>query len=115
MIEEIIRYRCTRCGKEFDDEVIKCPCESRLEEGKVVGPFTLIEKERGGWKVKCNLCTQYATIHSSNLNRQKSCGCVPRHIRVVDITGDKVRLNCIKCNSTVIESLPVLEYCCDDS
>ena len=117
MIEEITIYKCTVCGKTYTDKVTECTgCSNRIVVGQIVGPFRVIKKlaVTGKYRVECLLCGFEKEILSSNLKRQSSCGCKPRHIEILHITEHKVRYHCRRCLDNRAEELPIFTYCCTE-
>ena len=114
-INQVTRYECSSCKKLYAHSVSHCACENKNREGKVEGPFRLIEKVGGRWKCECILCTGIKEVHVSNLKRQSSCGCLPRHIRLVTITPERVKYHCNKCGKEVSEDLPITQWCHDNN
>jgi DNA-directed RNA polymerase subunit RPC12/RpoP len=115
MIEERKIYVCTECGKTFENKVATCAeCSKAIRPGKVVGPFRVIKKTfmNGKYVVECLLCGYEATVGVTNLKRQKSCGCKPRHIETRSVTEHSVRYYCSRCGKVRVEEPPVLEWCC---
>ncbi len=113
MINKVTRYVCSECHKEYKENPSTCSCALSNKPGKVVGPFKLLSSENGGWKCECIFCTQVKFVHSSNLKRQTSCGCVPRSIRIQTFDQYSVTFACTKCREIQTTTLPVLEWCCD--
>lgn len=116
-IEQICIFRCCECGKTYNKHPGHCKCADNNRPGKIIGPFTLISSEANGWKVRCNLCTEYKLINTSNLSRQKSCGCVPRWIRILEINNvdNTAKTFCKRCSKYSVYELPILEWCCDEN
>ena len=112
MFEEIIAYRCKRCGKQYDVHPGVCTCEAKNHPGKHVGAFILLEQINGRWKVQCKVCNMIKEVHSSNLKRQKTCGCAPRGIDVIHIQDDNITYRC-KCTELVHDKLPLDEWHCE--
>lgn len=113
-IEEVTKYRCSLCKKEFNSHPGICNCINRNQPGKIIGPFTLLSKNNGSWKCQCNICSQTKNVHSSNIRRQNSCGCAPRWIEIIEVNKDKIRYKCRKCNQSIVSPLPVFEWCCGE-
>lgn len=117
MIEEIIIYKCSKCGKTYEKKPTECEgCSNRIEVGSVVGPFRVVKKlgVTGKFRVECLLCGFEKDILNSNLKRQSSCGCKPRHIEILGITKDKVRYHCRRCFTHRTDTVPVLVFCCTE-
>jgi hypothetical protein len=112
---EVTQYKCTKCGKLWSSVPVECTCARKYEPGQQINVFKLVERSEVGrtWRVICLLCDCYTDISTSNLRRQKSCGCCPKHIEPLSINDEFVRYKCNKCFSYKSEKLPVEEWCCD--
>jgi hypothetical protein len=112
---ELQSFKCVRCDKVYHDKhPDRCVCRSPYEEGLMIGPFKITgAKVDEKLPVICLLCDSSKEIHYTALKRQKSCGCKPRWITIIDISEQFVRYRCIKCSQTHTEELPVLQYCCE--
>jgi rubredoxin len=116
MFVEYKAFKCTKCGKVYENEAPpSCVCEISLQPGKIVGTFQLLAKmEDRNWNVICLLCGLETKINSSNMKRQKSCGCKPRHIDLIDMSADSARYKCRKCRTSYTEETPILLWCCTE-
>lgn len=111
--KKITRYQCTDCDKIYTYEPSKCSCKDILAKDKVVGSFKLVEPaDDDKWHVICLICDNDVEIHRSNIRRQKSCGCKPKHIHILGITEKSVNYLCTKCTDTKVVVIPILEWCC---
>ena len=116
MIESQTIYKCTKCGAIYEDDPGKCKCEEKLIKGKQAGNFMLVSKIPGPkrrWKVTCLLCDNYHEIAETNIKRQFSCGCVPKHIDIGEVKNGTVQYVCRKCDSSRHVRVPVAIYCCE--
>jgi len=114
VIQQKLVYRCTLCGKDYENPQQHCICENGLKAGDNIGPFHILEKDGSNYKVECNLCGIVKYIHYSNIRRQVSCGCKPRHINISRVLPTEIRYVCKKCNKQHLETLPLEEWCCDE-
>ncbi len=114
MIQQKLVFRCTLCGKDYENPQQHCMCETTLKAGDNIGPFHILEKRGRDYKVECNICGLVKDIHSSNIRRQVSCGCKPRHVSISRILANEIRYRCKKCDEVHLVSLPLDEWCCDD-
>ena len=114
MFTTIEMFECSNCGKLYKYRPPRCVCEEKLEVGLLVGPFKLIGRHRKDhWQVECKLCGMFKTTHRTNLRRSTSCGCKPRHIKILKLYEDEVKYKCLRCNEVSKVGYPVLEWCCD--
>lgn len=114
--ETLTSYRCVRCNKVYhSDPPDKCICRSPYEIGNLLGPFKITgaKDEDGKIPVVCLICDCSKDIHYTGLKRQKSCGCKPKWIDVLDISEEFVRYRCSKCGQISTDELPVINYCCE--
>lgn len=116
LFKDVKAFECVRCKKVFlGDHPPECGCSLVLEEGKRIGSFQLQKKlpERN-WSVICLLCSLETRINGTNLKKQKSCGCKPRHIEILAISDLELRYRCRKCGTTYSEKMPILMWCCEE-
>jgi hypothetical protein len=115
--EELTYYQCKKCRRVWHQEPKQCSCERSLScEGARVGPFEIIKRISGpGQKllVRCGFCTVSKEIASSNIRKQHSCGCKPRHIQIIETDPDNqvVTYKCRQCASIQTEHFPP-SWCC---
>jgi len=114
MIKQVLVYRCSLCGRDHDTPQQHCSCENKLNNGDILGPFTILEKRNSGYQIECNICGMVKVIHYTNVRRQMSCGCKPRHVEITRILPTEIRYQCKKCQDFHTEPLPLDEWCCDD-
>jgi hypothetical protein len=112
---EVQSFKCSRCSKIYHElHPDKCICRSPYEVGNIIGPFKIIgAKVDEKIPVICVLCDCSKDLHYTAIKRQKSCGCKPKHIEVIESTEDFIRYKCNKCGKTVSDELPILHYCCE--
>lgn len=86
-----------------------------LEPGRLIGPFELLTKiDAQKWEARCRLCDIIKPLHISNMYRQKSCGCKPKHINIEYFDDEGFQYTCRTCGQTKIVDLPMREpWCCD--
>lgn len=113
MIVKVVLYKCNRCGKQYATEPEYCECESRLEVGRIVGPFKILEITNSQCKCQCQICGMVKLIHRSNIARQASCGCKPRHIEILQFMGERLRYRCRTCGEITIDNMPIELWCCE--
>ena len=112
---ELKSFKCVRCNKIYHELTPdKCICRSPYEVGNRIGPFKIIgSKVEDKIPVLCLLCDGSKDLHYTAIKRQKSCGCKPAWITILDISEEYVRYRCSKCGKSVAEELPVLSFCCE--
>lgn len=112
-IEKKVSYICNKCGRKYAIPPKLCDCEKEDSIGAIVGwAKILTEKDfRKMVKVQCLICGEEKEVLFYNIQRQKSCGCVPRSINILAITIDEVRYQCKKCGDISIESVPCEPSC----
>ena len=114
MIEQIKAWKCRKCERVYFDKPTVCACVSAIEPGNIVGCFKLLTRSNGRkFTAQCLLCGLDTEIDASNIRRQKSCGCKPRHCEILNNTETEARYRCKKCQKTILEDLPVMVWCCD--
>lgn len=117
MIEAITVYRCTKCSRTFEQKVEECTeCRNKIQNDTIIGPFRIIKRLDliKKFRVECLLCGFEKEIFQSNVRRQSSCGCRPRHIELHNITAREVRYHCRRCGDNRVEELPVFTWCCTE-
>ena len=113
MLKEQTVWICDRCERIFPGEKpTQCTCETAIQPENVVGAFEILSKANGQkFNVICLFCGLDRVVHRSNIRRQKSCGCKPKHIEILFNTEDKVRYTCNKCGKTISTDLPIERWC----
>lgn len=116
MLVPVICYRCSKCNRIYEAAPNECICERKVYiKGERFGAFLILDRvDNQNAKVKCVLCGNNRTILYSNIRDQQSCGCKPRHIEILDITGDVCVYKCRRCINTRTCNLPIAMYCCED-
>lgn len=117
--EQIICYKCIDCDKIYT--ILPkdgCTClERKFYRGQRCGSFFIQDEELtsdGKYTVICILCGLTAKIHKTNLKRQVSCGCKPKHISIHSIDNESIVYACKRCNKIRKEIPPVVVYCCEE-
>jgi hypothetical protein len=112
----IVCYRCTSCNRIYEAEPKKCVCERQIYiKGERFGPFEIVkEAEDHQIKVRCILCDTVSTMHFTNIKKQQSCGCKPRHVEVIELNDEVFVYRCRKCNKVSTVRVPVVTYCCEE-
>jgi len=116
MIEERKIWVCTDCNKVFEHHVGECPeCSNAIKDGYVYGSFRVIRRSVTGGRfiVECIPCGYETDVDRTNLRRQKSCGCKPRHINILSVSESAIRYFCSRCRDTKVEEPPIFEWCCN--
>jgi len=112
--KRIEQYECSLCGKKWDTSRQHCSCEKNMSPGSILGSFRLINRQGRRWKVTCLLCGMECVIDYANIFKQKSCGCKPRHVFLLNVSEGYVRYRCDRCQENFVQTVPVLEWCCND-
>jgi hypothetical protein len=115
MLTEIKAWKCEKCQRIYFDKPAACSCVAEISQGNLIGCFKVINRNNGRkLTVTCLLCGLDTEVDSSNIRRQKSCGCKPKHIDILSNTEQEVRYRCKKCTKTHVEGLPAMEWCCEE-
>ena len=115
MLERLDTWKCTKCKRLYHEELKFCQCEGEISVGHTVGVFKILTKNNGRkLEVTCILCGLDTEIDTSNIRRQKSCGCKPRHIDVINSSEKEIRYTCRKCGKSHVVDVPVFSWCCDE-
>ena len=114
MIQEISAWKCDKCERVYFDRPASCTCTKEITDGNVVGCFRIISKSNGRkFSATCLLCGLDTEIDTSNIRRQKSCGCKPKYCDVLSNTDAEVRYRCKRCGKILVSELPIMVWCCE--
>lgn len=115
-VTPVICWKCTECERIYTEEPQYCVCERQVYvEGEQFGPFVIFNKiDRVNIRVKCLLCDSFHVIRYNNIKIQKSCGCLPKHVEIVEIKEQVVTYTCRRCGKTQSAKMPIVMYCCED-
>ena len=114
-----LQYWCNsinQSGFDGDKVLVLMNCDKTTvlkvqEEGFKIIAFK--KDDEGKLPTICLLCDCSKDIHYTALKRQKSCGCKPKWIEILDMSEEYVRYRCTKCNKKISDELPILTFCCE--
>ena len=115
--KEIRAFMCEHCSRVYTTLPLNCVCEKRSYLiGQIIGSFVLQTRpsEDGMVSVTCVLCGLTSEMHYTNMKRQVSCGCKPKHIKLEDVQAEITRYKCQRCRTLHTEANPIVTYCCEE-
>lgn len=109
-------YRCLDCNRIYEEKPSRCVCERQVYiEGERFGSFVVVGKGEGNTiNARCLLCSCRTHVLSSNIRRQQSCGCKPKHAEIIELNESTLVYRCRKCMRMHTVNLPIITYCCED-
>jgi len=116
-LEKIVQYRCTICNRTYSNFCTECEyCKSLYVEGDYKYNFKIVKRlGKRRFLVECQLCGKEVGLSQVAISKgQKSCGCIPRNITIVDfnVREHTLKYLCAGCGQVNYTELPVKTWCC---